>query len=224
MTSNKIILFLILAAMSVTCITGCSKSDEPVLLQGTGTVLDFAGTGHCSVIIELDNGTRIQPLHHPEGFDFTEGQKVAVEYFTLPDMVSTCGQGEVCNIVSITETGCGSPLTLLDRDNYNIIPNDPVYLHEVYTDGDCLRVKVSFAGGCTIHAFHLGLVQLGQDENGTALLELRHDSKGDMCEAFLTKELSFSLEQLRETGIEQFVFSALLIDGVTFTREFELDY
>jgi hypothetical protein len=223
MTSNKLILFFILVAVAATCFTACIKNDEPALLQGTGIVLDFAGTEHCSVIIELDNGTRIQPLHHPEGFNFTEGQRVAVEYFNLPDMVSTCGQGEVCNIVSITETGCGSPLTLLNRDNYNIIPNDPVYLHEVYTDGDCLSVKVSFAGGCASHIFHLGLVQLGQDENGTALLELRHDSKGDMCEAFLTKELSFSLEQLRKEGINRFVFSALLIDGKTITREFDLD-
>ena len=223
MTSNKNILFFILAALSLACFTGCSKSDEPVLLQGTGIVLDFAGTGHCSVIIELDNGTRIQPLYHPEGFDFTEGQRVAVEYFTLPDMVSSCGQGEVCNIVSITETGCGSPLILLNRDNYNIIPNDPVFLHDVDIKGDCLRVKVSFAGGCSTHVFHLGLVQLGQDENGTALLELRHDSKGDMCEAFLTKELSFNLEQLRKDDIRRIVFSATLLNGTTYTQELELE-
>jgi hypothetical protein len=223
MTRINIHVFSLLLAAAVIAFTGCSKNDEPALLQGTGTVLDFAGTGHCSVIIELDNGTRIQPLHHPEGFNFTEGQRVAVEYFTLPDMVSTCGQGEVCNIVSIIETGCGSPLTMLSRDNYNIIPNDPVYLHEVAIDDDCLRLKVSFSGGCTQHTFHLGLVQLGQDEHGTAMLELRHDSKGDMCKAFLTKELSFSLDLLRETGIEKFVFSALLIGGETIAQEFELD-
>jgi hypothetical protein len=223
MTRNRIPVFFLLLAAAFLTLSGCSKNDEPELLQATGVVLDYAGTGHCSVIIQLDDGTRIQPLHYPDGFIFTEGQRVIVEYVNLPHLVSSCGQGEVCNIISITETNCGSPLTLLNRDNYNIIPNDPVFLHEVYTDGDCLHVKVSFSGGCATHIFHLGLVHLGQDENGTALLELRHDSKGDMCEAFLTKELSFSLEQLRKEGINRFVFSALLIDGKTIIREFELD-
>lgn len=223
MIKIKITYIIFLLAASLAVITGCSRDDEPVALTGTGTVLDYAGTGHCSIVIQLDDGTRIQPLHFPDGFNFTEGQRVIVEYINLPNMVSVCGQGEVCNILSIVETGCGAPLIELTSANYSRHPNDAVYLHEVTAEEDCLRVKVSFAGGCTNHVFDLAVIRTGQNDGDTAHLELRHDSKGDMCEAYLTKELSFSLEQLREEGFRSFVFSALLINGESYTQEFVLD-
>jgi hypothetical protein len=103
-------------------------------------VVDYAGTDHCSFIIELDNGEKIQPLHFPEELEFVQGQRVLVDYVKLPNVIPTCDKGVACDILNVEELNCGSPITDLFAHNYDSLANDPVHLHEIFVDGDCLNM------------------------------------------------------------------------------------
>lgn len=200
----------------------CRQNEEPVVYQETGVVVNYAGAEHCRVVIELDNGQKILPLYHPEDFVFFQGQRLLLNYRELPNIMSTCGKGIASEIIHVEEISCGAPLTEIGLNEYNSLPNDPVYIHEVFIDGDCLHLKVSFSGGCRNHAFHLAKINDDQQENETALLELRHDANGDLCEAALSLELRFNISDLREQGYQQFMFQAVLENGDTFSELFEL--
>ena len=195
--------------------TGCQEKEE-MTFQETGVVVDYAGTDHCSFIIELDNGEKIQPLHFPDEFEFVQGQRVLVDYVKLPNVIPTCDKGIACDILNVEELKCGSPLTDLYAHNYDSLANDPVQLHEVAVDGDCLYLKLSFSGGCRDHEIELAWIHLAQNDNEIPQLEIRHDAKSDMCDAWLTQEVQFDLTQLTEEGITQFQLKALLINGETF--------
>lgn len=201
---------------------GCQEKEE-LAFQETGVVVDYAGTDHCSFIIELDNGEKIQPLHYPGDFEFVQGQRILVEYVKLSNIIPTCDKGVACDILNVEELSCGSPITNLYAYNYDSLANDPIHLHEVAVDGDCLHIKLSFSGGCRNHEIELARIHLDNgNEAEIPLFEIRHDAKGDMCEAWLTQEVQFDLTALKEEGITQFQLKALLLNGETYAETFEL--
>lgn len=69
-------------------------------------VVDYAGAGNCGIVIKLENGNRIQPMSYPEGFTFTQGQRVFVEYIELDNVVPSCDRGVPAEIVVIEELSC----------------------------------------------------------------------------------------------------------------------
>ncbi|MBT6764674.1 MAG: hypothetical protein HOA90_09095, partial [Prolixibacteraceae bacterium] len=54
--------------------------------------------------------------------------------------------------------------------------------------------------------------------------EIRHNSNGDLCEAFFTKELRYDLTPLKLEGKTEFVLTAKLTDGEIYNKIFELNY
>ena len=217
---RKIVLIYI--AFAIIC-AGCQEKEE-IAFQETGVVVDFAGTDHCSFIIELDNGKKIQPLHFPEEFEFVQGQRVLVDYVKLPNVIPTCDKGTACDILNVEELSCGAPITDLYAHNYDSLANDPVHIHEVTVDNDCLYLKLSFSGGCQSHKIELARIHSdSHDETEIPLLEIRHDANGDMCEAWLTQEVQFDLTALKEDGITQFQLEALLTSGETFSEIFQIE-
>lgn len=217
---KKIFLIFILFAV---VLSGCQEKDE-ISFQETGVVINYAGTDHCSFIIELDNGTKIQPLHYPEEFEFVQGQRVLVDYVKLPNVIPSCDKGIACDILNVEELSCGAPLTDLYAHNYDSLANDPVHLHEAFIEGDCLHLKLSFSGGCRNHIIKLARIhEMYQDESEIPVLEIRHDAKNDMCEAWLTQEIQFDLVPLKEEGITRFYLKALLTSGETFNELIEIE-
>lgn len=211
---------LSLFILSLILFTGCQQNEEPEIQQETGVVVNYAGAEHCSIVIELDNGQKIQPLDYPEGFVFIQGQRLLVNYTVLPNIISTCDKGTVCEILSIEELECGSPVTEIEPEDYSSIPNDPLTIHDISIDGDCLYLKVSFSGGCQNHTFNLIRVDGEHSDEETAVLELRHDANGDLCEAALSMDLRFNLSALNDEGYKQFIFNALLENGETYSEMF----
>lgn len=217
---RKIVLIFI--AFAMIC-AGCQEKEE-IAFQETGVVVDFAGTDHCSFIIELDNGKKIQPLHFPEEFEFVQGQRVLVDYVKLPNVIPTCDKGTACDILNVEELSCGVPITDLYAQNYDSLANDPVHIHEVAVDGDCLYLKLSFRGGCRSHKIELARIHShSHDETEIPLLEIRHNANGDMCEAWLTQKTQFDLTVLKEEGIIQFQLEALLTSGETFSEIIQIE-
>lgn len=213
---------LIPLILFVIVFVGCQQ-DEEIMLQETGIVVDYAGAGNCRFVIELDNGSRIQPLYYPEGFTFAHGQRVLVEYVELPNVISGCDRGTATDIKYAEELSC-APYVDLYFENYDSLARDPIFLHEAFVDGDCLYLKLSYSGGCQEHTIELARMHPWTASSTTVpTFEIRHNANGDLCEAYFTKELRFDLTQLKSEGKTEFVLTAKLINGEIYNKLFDLN-
>ena len=211
----------LLFALSVILTTSCQNDDE-IVLDEIGIVVDYAGAGNCSFVIELENGSRIQPLYYPDGFTFAQGQRIRVQYIELGTVISPCQRGTPVEIVFIEELNC-APYIDLYFSNYDSLARDPVFIHEAFMDGDCLQIKLSYSGGCKTHTIDLARMHpWTASSSAVPTFEIRHNANGDMCEAYFTKELRFDLSSLRLEGKKEFVLTAKLTDGKMYNRIFEL--
>jgi hypothetical protein len=203
--------------------TGCQNDEDEIKLEDTGMVVDYAGAGNCGFIIELENGTRIQPLYYPDGFTFSQGQRVHVEYVELSNVVPSCDRGTPAEILFIEELSC-APFVDLYFANYDSLARDPIYLHEAFVDGNCLQIKVSYSGGCKEHTIDLARMHPWiPGTSSVPAFEIRHNANGDMCEAWFTRELRFDLTPLKMEGKKEFVLTAKLTDGTVYSEIFELE-
>ncbi len=199
------------------------QQEEEITLTETGTVIDYAGAGNCGIVIELDNGNKIQPMFFPDGFVFANGQRVLVEYSELTNVIPTCDRGTASNVTYIEELSC-APYVDLYFENYDSLARDPVIIHEAFVDGNCLQIKLSYSGGCKEHTIDLARMHPWYTNTSTVpTFEIRHDANGDLCEAFFTKELRFDLSDLRDEGITEFILAAKLEDGEIYNEIFELN-
>ena len=203
-------------------LTACQQKEETTY-QETGVVVDYAGAGNCSFVIELDNGKRIQPLHSPSDFEFAHGQRVLVEYIELKNVIPTCDRGAPCDIVYVEELSC-APYVDLYFHNYDSLARDPVYVHEAFVDGECLHLKISYSGGCREHTLDLARMhQWYAGGKDIPTFEIRHDANGDLCEAMLTKEYRFDLTPLILEGETEFVLTARLSTNDNYNKIFEIE-
>lgn len=216
---NRIIMLFTFFAI---VLTGCQEEDVIPILFETGTVVDYAGAGNCGFVIELDNGSRIQPLYYPTGFTFSAGQRVLVEYIELANVVPSCDRGMASEIIYIEELSC-APFVDLYFSNYDSLARDPVFIQEAFVDGDCLQIKLSYSGGCKEHTLDLARMHPWTSSSSTVpTFEIRHNANGDMCEAFFTKELRYDLTPLILEGKKEFVLTAKLTNGEVYNKLFDL--
>lgn len=215
----KRIIFLF--AVFAIIITACQNNDEEIKFEEIGMVVDYAGAGNCGFVIELENGARIQPLYYPEGFTFTQGQRVYVEYVELTNVVPSCDRGTPAEILFIEELSC-APYVDLYFSNYDSLARDPIYLHEAFVDGNCLQIKFSYSGGCKKHTIDLARMHPWTASSSTIpTFEIRHNANDDMCEAYFTKELRFDLSVLKKEGKKEFVLTAKLTSGGVYNKIFK---
>jgi hypothetical protein len=214
-------LALVLIVLSV-ALFSCQQ-DEEVTLQGTGIVVDYAGTGNCGIVIELDNGSRVQPIYYPGGFTFANGQRVLIEYVELPNVIPGCDHGMACEVKYAEELSC-APFVDLYFNNYDSLARDPVFIHDAFVDGDCLNIKLSYSGGCEDHTIDLARMHPWTANGSTvATFEIRHNANGDLCEAYFTQELRYSLIPLKDEGITELVLTAKLTNGKVYNKIFDLN-
>lgn len=219
----KQFIHLFLLTVIVLALASCNNSDDEIKLDDTGMVIDYAGSGNCGFVIELDNGNRILPLYYPEGFTFAQGQRVHVEYVELSTTVSSCDRGIPADVVFIEELNCTSYVDLY-FSNYDSLARDPIFLHEAFVDEDCLQIKISYSGGCKQHTIDLARMHPWIPGSSTVpVFEIRHNGNGDMCEAYFTREFRFDLSPLKAEGIKEFVLTAKLTDGTVYNKIFDLN-
>jgi hypothetical protein len=67
-----------------------------------GTVIDATGLDGCGLLIKLDNGSTLQPVVLPTGFTLQKDKRVKLTYTILKDRMSTCMNGSIAEITSIS--------------------------------------------------------------------------------------------------------------------------
>ncbi len=216
---KQIIILLILLSI---VFVGCQQ-DEEITLTETGIVVDYAGAGNCGFVIELENGNRIQPLYYPDGFSFSNGQRVLVEYIEMPNVNSGCDRGMASEVTYIEELSC-APFIDLYFSNYDSLSRDPVIIHEAFVDGNCLQIKLSYSGGCQNHTIDLARMHPWTASSSTIpTFEIRHNANDDLCEAYFTQVLRFDLTTLKAEGVTEFVLTAKLTNGKDYNKIFDLN-
>jgi hypothetical protein len=180
--------------------TGCTKDFMDQQKEFYGTVVDYTGFDGCGFIIELDGGQRLEPVELADtGFIFRDGQRVAVTYTPL-DLASICMVGPTVRIETIRQVGClpirDLPITFAWGD----LPNDPFTIHSAAIVGDCLRVKLSYSGGCKTHQYSVFKLPVfcGTPPVPPPTLVMCHEAHGDLCEAAITETISVDLTSLQD--------------------------
>ncbi|PIF05278.1 MAG: hypothetical protein CSA36_07445 [Draconibacterium sp.] len=203
-------------------LTSCNRDDEVPVLTGEGTILDFSGTGNCNIVIDMDNGTQLQPLFYPSGFLFTSGQRLHIQYQILENNISSCEKGQACEILYLEELSCKSFITF-NGDSVSAPVGDLFFLRDALIDGNCLQAKVSFSGGCRNHYFDL--VRIKSETNDTIsapVFVINHNANNDPCEAFLTRYLRFDISPIISEGYKQFILKVPLANGNSKSLTFDI--
>lgn len=99
---------------------------------------------------------------------------------------------------------------------------DPAVIDEAVVDGDTLRLRVTYAGGCRDHEFALYAPPEFEDSPGVALsLYLRHDDRDDPCDAIVHRDLAFDLTPARQFYLATFGQPGSMVLRITTTLEGE---
>lgn len=151
-------------------------------------------------------------LYHPENLE----DKYKVEELPVKlDFIETrevfrCGRGGVpfktVRILKIEVLNKKREVGILLSNQWDKLKMDPFRMDSVYVDGDTLRLKVSYSGGCREHTFNLWKLPPNALVPPPVELLLDHDAHGDMCEAWLTRWLAFSLKPIRVNGKNEVTF------------------
>ncbi len=97
------------------------------------------------------------------------------------------------------------PITLSNGDDPEAWVTDPCAIEEAVTDGDTLRLTVSYGGGCEDHEFKLVAWNFFMESFPVqAGIEIAHNGNNDLCDAYITEELSFDLTPLKKEYQDQY--------------------
>jgi hypothetical protein len=108
------------------------------------------------------------------------------------------------------------------------LKNDPINVLAVKIEGDCLHLTLQYTGGCKEHEVDLVLMlpECATPPLPTSTFEIRHNANGDSCEALITKEYSFDLSGIRETGKSKtdFILNTRNTGGVLTSTTYTYNY
>ncbi|MCD6597579.1 MAG: hypothetical protein J7L04_07830 [Bacteroidales bacterium] len=194
-------------------------NDAKLFLGETeGIVKDYTGLDGCGFIIELANGDRLEPAQVLDSnFVFYDGQKIVFTYTELKDVGSICMVGKIVRVENIREAGCNGLTTYSSK-----LPDDPFAVDSVQIVDDCLKLSVSYSGGCKSHIFQLTILPTMGPLN---TLSLCHEANNDLCEAWITEKITFDLRELQSLGTHSVTFVLMLnFEGSDFSTTLQYNY
>ncbi len=149
-------------------------------------------------------------LYHPVNLDESfkiNDLAIRIQYIPDPE-VFRCGRGGVIYpSIRITGIESDSPAVgILKEDQWDKLPMDMFRMDSAYIAGDLVFLRVGYSGGCREHQFGLWKLPPQPIDNPPVELMLSHNANGDMCEAYLTEWLSFSLISIRARGKQEVTF------------------
>lgn len=173
--------------------------------SGTVVYTGAMETDGCGWLILMDS-VYYHPVNLGSG-DQIDGLDVLVKYTDDPEEFR-CGRGGTeYPSIRITEIKkSAEEVGILKDDEWGKYSMDPFRLDSAYIEEDWLMIKVSYSGGCKSHDLHLWKLPPNALNPPPVELALSHNANGDMCEAYLTRWLVFSLIPLREKGKREITF------------------
>ncbi len=151
-------------------------------------------------------------FYHPENLSDhfkTENLPVLIDYVETRE-IFRCGRGGVSytsiRLIRMESLKNKNEVGILQKEQWDALKMDSYRLDTVFVDGDTLRIKISYSGGCREHTFKLWKLPPNALVPPPVELLLEHDAHGDMCEAWLTRWLAFSLRPIRINGKQEVTF------------------
>jgi len=159
----------------------------------------------CGWLIEIDSET-----YHPVNLSLADqvaGLPVLIK-FTDDPTGFRCGRGGTTYpSIHITEIRPDAEdVGVLKENEWEKYSMDPFHIDSAYVADDWLMMKVGYSGGCKVHEFNLWRLPPNALDPPPVELALSHQSNGDMCEAYITRWLVFSLIPMRERGKNEITF------------------
>ena len=96
---------LVAITVLLVMVIGCNTTNEEVIADTeTAYFRDYRGLDGCIWVIELTDGTRLEPINLGD-FDIVpaDGKKIDIAYTTAPSYLSICMAGEIVEITAIVE-------------------------------------------------------------------------------------------------------------------------
>lgn len=97
---KKLAIFSVLILAMALSANKCDDKDG-VIRNKKGTIVDYNNLDGCTFIIELDNGTKLEPIEVVPVFRFESNQRVKVSYEIMEGVASTCMVGELVKVTEI---------------------------------------------------------------------------------------------------------------------------
>lgn len=146
------------------------------------------------------------PVNLDKDFQVSE-LPVLIKFVSDPEEFR-CGRGGIAiPSIRITEIKMNpQDVGILHENEWEKYSMDAFHLDSAYVEGDFLFMRVGYSGGCREHEFNLWRLPPNALVPPPVELALSHDANGDMCEAYLTEWLIFSLVPIRETGKNEVKF------------------
>ena len=91
--------------------------------------------------------------------------------------------------------------TVISQERYSNAPSDELTLNSLDIENDCLKINFS-ASGCNGESWKIELIDSGSiKESDPPQRDLRLSLDNDeLCEAYITRELSFNIKELKVEG------------------------
>ncbi len=188
----------------------------------SGKVVDYTGLDGCGLMVELSNGTVLEPIGVPANYTLVAGTYVELDYRVFTTYVSDCMAGELADIICIRNKSCEpfKPVTFHQPANFI----DEVNINDAELNGNCLNINFSHGGGCGEHDFELRLLPVFcPTPPMPPVLQLVHNANGDLCQAYLTKDRGYDISALQEPGVNSVDF--ILTDNTgKYNKQFTYKY
>ncbi|MGB1120702.1 MAG: hypothetical protein ACPG3Z_01820 [Saprospiraceae bacterium] len=99
---KKDVFIIMLFAMMMFVFDSCTPGKETSTYCTTeGTIRDMTGLDGCGMMIELSDGTRLNPVEYTvKSFSFEDGQKIRFSYEKV-DAMNVCMSGQTVKITCI---------------------------------------------------------------------------------------------------------------------------
>jgi len=201
-------LWLVISAVLV---AGCCRYyDEPDdhYRSWTDATVVFMGdpaVDGCGWLVRIDDEL-YYPVNLADEYRI-DSLELQIRYYYDP-VEYRCGRGgtRFPSIRIIAYKMDTSPAEVHDLLDWDSVPMDMFRMDSAYVEGDSLHLQVSYSGGCREHEFNLWKLPPNALEPPPVELMLAHEDNGDMCEAWITEWMAFSLRPLRERGKREITF------------------
>lgn len=208
-----VLLFVLSIALSfVSCEDdGYSLGDFVISLATVNTIDANAGTYY----LTMDNGTTLWPVNQTAR-SWPDKQRVLVNFTVLGDSIR--GYDRPVRINSMREI-LTKDIEDLTEENSDEIGEDPVRIFDLWTGDHFLNIHFGFnTAGTLKHRISLvhNLIEPVVDENGTVVMEFRHNAFNDPQHFAVRNYAAFDLRPL-QTEDEDFI--NLIIKVQDFSNE-----